>query len=101
MCSAQIYKSQTCAHRWVVLTTPCAPDKNISNCTSFQDGRTRHLSGLRHILAPPKACPQCDMKNLYDGSHLRMIKDFKVGVKCGAGPSKSDQGREFTICTIM
>lgn len=53
------------------------------------------------MLAPPKACPRCDLKDLYDGSHLRMIKDFKGGVKCGAGPSKSDPGREFTVCTVM
>lgn len=101
MCKAQIYKSQTCAHRWIALTTPCAEGKNITNCPSFEGGRARRLSGLLEALAPPKSCPHCDRKDIYDGSHIRMIKELKVGTKIGAGPSKSNAGYEVTCCTVM
>lgn len=101
MCKTQIWRSPTCLHSWITLTTPCKEGKNISNCATFENGLARHMSGLHTISASPNSCPRCDQKDAYDGSQIRMIKNVKYGAKLGNGPSKSDQGLELACCNIL
>lgn len=101
MCTARIWKSQTCKCHWIVLATPCGDGKNLSNCPTFENGTARPYSGMRAFLAPPKACPRCDNKDSYDGTHIRMIKNVKYGTKIGNGPSKFDSGVECSCCNVM
>ena len=101
MCTAQIWKSQTCNCRWILLGTPCGDGKNLSTCPTFENGMARPCSGIRALLAPPKTCPHCDNKDTYDGTHIRMIKSIKYGIKAGGGPNKFDSGAECLCCAVM
>ena len=66
MCKAKIHGSPTCNHYWATLESPCAKDRNFSNCPSFHGGLFRPARDLRTGLAKPKSCPECD-KVQYDG----------------------------------
>ena len=98
MCTAKLWESRKCGHRWTELVTPCDKDQNFGNCKSFEERHARPETRFKE--AAPDKCPKCDLKNKYDVGQIRMIKSTKYGVKLGRGPSRKSPGVEFACCMM-
>lgn len=75
MCRAIGYKANACGHRWLVITTRCAPNMGFTN-TPYHEFRVDGVSILgnpQYEKAPAGTCPNCDRRGQYDGNTIRMV----------------------------
>lgn len=75
MCRIIAYKSRNCNHRWLIITTRCAPQMGFTT-TPVHDFRTEGFSlcGKPNFMkAPAGTCPNCDLKGQYDGNTTRLV----------------------------
>lgn len=80
MCRVVYYKSPTCEHRWLRIARKCGEKKGFNECSVFKPhGFIPHRVGSAKF-APPKTCPECDLKEKYDGNEIRMV--LEDGYEC-------------------
>lgn len=75
MCRTTGYKSTTCGHRWLTITTRCAPNMGFTN-TPIHEFRADGFSLFgtpKYQKAAAGTCPNCDLKGQYDGNTTRMV----------------------------
>ena len=107
MCTATLYHSIRCGHKYLALDTPCAPGKNLTNCHTFQHGVTSWtylFPPFPQKLAPKHSCPWCDKKGDYDMEYYRVVTVQRFGTRIGLGPSRRDPGFDtpcICLCEIM
>lgn len=107
MCTATLYYSFHCGHKYLVLNTPCAPGRNLTNCPMFESGATTWTHRLPHFrqeVAPRRSCPWCDKKGDYDMEYYRVVTAQRFGTRVGLGPSRRDPGYDapcVCLCDVM
>jgi hypothetical protein len=74
MCQTELFKSATCAHKWMTIVRPC------TNTTSFSSSKYHTYKPVRkgpfapkYITAPANSCPSCDKKGDYDSDMIRFV----------------------------
>lgn len=75
MCRTTAYKSTACNHRWLTITTRCAPNVGFTTTPvhEFRSDTSFHWGRPSYLKAPTGACPNCDLKGQYDGNTTRMV----------------------------
>lgn len=87
MCCTTAYKSATCRHRWLTITTRCSPYAGFTNTPihQFQFDSTSLFGGPHYQKASAGSCPTCDLKGQYDGNTTRIVLS-RGGVAAGHIP---------------
>jgi hypothetical protein len=74
MCQTELFKSATCAHKWMAIVKPC------TNTASFSSSKYHTYKPVRkgpftpkYITAPANSCPSCDRKGDYDSDMIRFV----------------------------
>lgn len=75
MCRTTAYKSTTCQHRWLTITTRCSPGAGFTSTPihEFRFSEASLFGSPRFQKAPAGTCPNCDMKGQYDGNTTRLL----------------------------
>lgn len=75
MCRTTAYKSTTCGHRWLTITTRCAPKMGFTTTPVHEfraDGSFVWVKP-KFQKAAAGSCPNCDLKGQYNGNTTRMV----------------------------
>ena len=93
MCRAAAYKSSTCPHRWLTVTSPCGPGMGFDSAHGHSfTGETALFGGPRFLEAPAHTCPHCNKKDQYDPNLTRLVTGnagccgYDYGYGYGGGP---------------
>lgn len=75
MCRVIGYKSRACSHRWLTITSRCAPNMGFTMTPvhEFRSDGCSILGRPSFTKAPAGTCPDCDLRGQYDGNTIRLV----------------------------
>lgn len=99
MCLVQTLHSPTCHHTWMEITSPCAPDKDFSNCPHLVFCTTAHGQPVVRHTCCATACPWDGRRGgEYCLNTTRVVTKMRRGVRIARHP----RGRGVDLmCAIM
>lgn len=106
MCHATLHRGTVCAHRWLLLTSPCHArgiQRNLETCPTLRDRSVHIVSRIPpfpSVRARPWTCPVCDFGGVYDTRLVRLVLRTGAGVRVGVGPGPEGCGLDLG-CLVM